>query len=122
MLEGKGGLEGDSWWGKHASSSAMGLHMKPGRYWWRPSPERARSYRCVVLGLACPCPAQTSPAFPPCPLQNALTRDVFTQLRTISSQQSKIREMKNKLALFRWVGGGCVGACVGVWADRPMGG
>ncbi|KAL4447174.1 hypothetical protein ABPG77_007207 [Micractinium sp. CCAP 211/92] len=33
--------------------------------------------------------------------KNALTRDVFTQLRTISSQQSKIREMKNKLALFR---------------------
>lgn len=39
----------------------------------------------------------------PVPLaQNALTRDVFSQLRTISSQQSKIREMKNKLALFRW--------------------
>jgi hypothetical protein len=35
------------------------------------------------------------------PLQNALTADVFTQLRTISSQQSRIREMKNKLALFR---------------------
>ncbi|PSC71466.1 Autophagy-related 11 [Micractinium conductrix] len=33
--------------------------------------------------------------------KNALTRDVFSQLHTISSQQSKIREMKNKLALFR---------------------
>lgn len=36
-----------------------------------------------------------------CIRQNALTRDVLGQLRTISSQQSKIREVKNKLALFR---------------------
>lgn len=48
-------------------------------------------------------PAQPHPLpISPWSLQNALTRDVFTQLRTISSQQSKIREMKNKLALFRW--------------------
>ena len=44
---------------------------------------------------------------PACP-QNALSRDVATQLRTISSQQSKIREMKNKLALFRQASGGWV--------------
>jgi hypothetical protein len=53
------------------------------------------------LHTCCPFPVPC----PPLLLQNALTRDVFTQLRTISSQQSKIREMKNKLALFRcWLG------------------
>lgn len=44
-------------------------------------------------------PLSSAPIVP----QNALTRDVFSQLHTISSQQSKIREMKNKLALFRSV-------------------
>ena len=40
------------------------------------------------------------PLTPPAP-QNALTRDAFQQLQTIASQQSKIREVKNKLAVFR---------------------
>lgn len=33
-------------------------------------------------------------------LQNALTQDVQHQLQCIASQQSRIREMKDKLALF----------------------
>ncbi len=35
-----------------------------------------------------------------CP-QNHMTRDVFSQLQAIAGQQSKIRDIKNKLALFR---------------------
>ena len=34
------------------------------------------------------------------PLQSALTRDVLQQLQRIASQQSRIREMKDKLAVF----------------------
>ena len=58
---------------------------------FRPLSPHTRPCRPSSHPLACPL------------LQNALTRDVAGQLRTISSQQSKIREMKNKLELFRRV-------------------
>lgn len=38
---------------------------------------------------------------PPGVLQNCMTKDVFTQLQKISTQQSKIRTLKGKLAVYQ---------------------
>lgn len=53
-----------------------------------------------MIKIICDAPLPSTAAPLP-PLQNAMTRDVLHQLQTISSQQSRIREIKGMLALLR---------------------